>query len=104
MFELVDLGEVGQELAVERHALVGEFVVGPVLFDDFIDHLQHDVLFVVGASEQVMVLALLAIGRLFHEHDDILEEGVFVLAVDVKDGLFFGEVAGKGEDLDGLNV
>ena len=38
VFELVDLGEVGEELAVERHALVGEFVVRPVLFDDLVHH------------------------------------------------------------------
>ncbi len=38
VFELVNLGEVGEELAVERHALVGQFVVRPVLLDDLVHY------------------------------------------------------------------
>ena len=51
-----------------------------------------------------MLFSFFTVGGLFHEHDDELEEGVFVLSVDVEDGLFFGEVVGEGEDLDVFDV
>lgn len=87
VLELVDLGEVAEELTVKGHALVGEFIVRPVLLNDPVHHSQHHILLVIRLAQQVMLLMLLAVGRLFHQHYHVLEQGVFVLAVYVKDGL-----------------
>ncbi len=51
-----------------------------------------------------MLPPLFAVRRLLHQHDHVLEEGVFVLPVDVKNGLLFGQVVRERQDLDRLDV
>jgi hypothetical protein len=104
MPELINLGKVSQELTVERHSLVGELVVRPVLFNDPVDYRKHDLLFIVSPSQKIVGFLPFTRRRLFHQHDDILEKSVFVLTIDVKDRLLLRQVRRESQYLHGLNM